>query len=161
MAEYRKGGVGALLDEYERALGEFATGIDELSDEDYVRVLDAKTEDEDCRTAQTIARHVIAAGYGYAWYLREHWGQPFERGSISLPERQEVRDGLRRMFAYNLETLADRHEMADEEITGPQIRVRWGPTYDIEQLLEHAVTHVLRHRRQIERLTGRPRVVRL
>jgi hypothetical protein len=27
----------------------------------------------------------------------------------------------------------------------------WGPRYDPEMLLEHAVCHVLRHRRQLER----------
>jgi hypothetical protein len=26
----------------------------------------------------------------------------------------------------------------------------WGQLYDIEQLMEHAIVHVLRHRRQIE-----------
>ena len=27
----------------------------------------------------------------------------------------------------------------------------WSVTYDLEQLLEHAIVHVLRHRRQIEK----------
>jgi len=33
-----------------------------------------------------------------------------------------------------------------------QIKPRWGQSYDLEQLLEHAIVQVLRHRRQIERL---------
>jgi hypothetical protein len=36
-----------------------------------------------------------------------------------------------------------------------QIPARWGPVYDLEQLLEHMIVHVLRHRRQIERFLGR------
>jgi len=38
-----------------------------------------------------------------------------------------------------------------------QIRSRWGAVYDLEQLLEHAIVHVLRHRRQIERFLTEPR----
>ena len=32
-----------------------------------------------------------------------------------------------------------------------KIVVKWGQTYDPEQLFEHAIVHILRHRRQIER----------
>ncbi|HEY5122872.1 MAG TPA: hypothetical protein VIK14_03975, partial [Ignavibacteria bacterium] len=31
-----------------------------------------------------------------------------------------------------------------------KMNVGWGQQYDIEQLLEHAIVHILRHRRQIE-----------
>jgi hypothetical protein len=27
----------------------------------------------------------------------------------------------------------------------------WGQHYDIEQMMEHAIVHVLRHRRQVEK----------
>jgi len=42
--------------------------------------------------------------------------------------------------------------MSEEEMMGVTIDSRWGQRYDLEQLLEHAIVHVLRHRRQIERL---------
>jgi hypothetical protein len=29
---------------------------------------------------------------------------------------------------------------------------RWGMRYNLEQMMEHAIVHILRHRRQIERL---------
>jgi hypothetical protein len=45
--------------------------------------------------------------------------------------------------------------MTDEEIMAVSMKVRWGPTYDLEQLLEHAIVHILRHRRQIERFLER------
>jgi uncharacterized damage-inducible protein DinB len=41
--------------------------------------------------------------------------------------------------------------LSEGEITGTVIRSGWGVTYDAEQLLEHAIVHVLRHRRQIEK----------
>jgi hypothetical protein len=46
--------------------------------------------------------------------------------------------------------------MTYEEMASIRIAARWGPTYDLEQLLEHAIVHVLRHRRQIERLLREP-----
>jgi hypothetical protein len=45
--------------------------------------------------------------------------------------------------------------MTDEEISATVINSGWGVTYDAEQLLEHAIVHVLRHRRQIEKFIWR------
>jgi len=42
-------------------------------------------------------------------------------------------------------------EMSEEEVLALSFPVRWGPTYDPEMILEHAVCHLLRHRRQLER----------
>ena len=41
--------------------------------------------------------------------------------------------------------------MSAEEISGIVINSRWGAVYDAEGLLEHAIVHLLRHRRQIEK----------
>lgn len=49
------------------------------------------------------------------------------------------------------QTLEGRWEMSEEDIRGTVIHVRWGVTYDLEPLLEHAIVHVLQHRRQIEK----------
>ncbi len=35
---------------------------------------------------------------------------------------------------------------------------RWKQPYDIEQMLEHAIVHILRHRRQLERWREAPLV---
>ena len=59
------------------------------------------------------------------------------------------------MLAYTAETLEGRWEMSDEEMMSAVIHSGWGVRYDAEQLLEHAVVHVLRHRRQIEKFIGR------
>lgn len=31
-----------------------------------------------------------------------------------------------------------------------KINTKWGQQYDVEQMLEHAIVHILRHRRQIK-----------
>ncbi|HUQ34137.1 MAG TPA: hypothetical protein VM095_18595, partial [Pyrinomonadaceae bacterium] len=48
-----------------------------------------------------------------------------------------------------------RWEMSAEEISGIVIKTRWGAVYDAEGLLEHAIVHLLRHRRQIEKFIWR------
>ena len=148
---YRKGAVGAMMDEYVRAGSEFRALIAGLTDEQYSRIVDAETADESCRSAQTIMSHVVAAGYGYANYIRD--AISMEKGS---PERRllEQAESLERfdaMLAYTVATLDGKWEMPDGEIEAVKMTVHWGPTYDLEQLLEHAIVHVLRHRRQIER----------
>jgi len=40
---------------------------------------------------------------------------------------------------------------AEAEIQALSFTVRWGPRYDPKMILEHAVCHVLRDRRQLER----------
>jgi chromosomal replication initiation ATPase DnaA len=36
-----------------------------------------------------------------------------------------------------------------------KMKTRWGQVYDIEQLTEHAVVHILRHKRQIVNLRSK------
>jgi hypothetical protein len=55
------------------------------------------------------------------------------------------------MLAYTVETLEGRWEYSDEQVSAVCINSRWGVQYDMEQMLEHAIVHILRHRRQIER----------
>jgi hypothetical protein len=45
-------------------------------------------------------------------------------------------------------------EPTDDGIQSIVIQSGWGVPYDLEQLLEHAIVHILRHRRQIEKLNN-------
>lgn len=152
---YRPGPVGALMDEYERVSAELTGVLESISDEDFERVRDTETQDEDCRSIQTIMRHVVRAGYGYAGYMRTAWQkEPVIRWDEPL-SRAEAPGEIRKMLAYMVETLEGRWNMTDEEST-VSMKTRWGAVYDFEQLFEHAIVHVMRHRRQIERFLGRP-----
>ena len=55
------------------------------------------------------------------------------------------------MLEYTAQTLTGRREMTDDEIKRITMPTGWGVTYNLEQLLEHAIVHILRHRRQIEK----------
>lgn len=148
---YRKGGVGAMMDEYERAGAEFRALIERSTEEQYSRIVDPDTKDANCHSAQTVMSHVVAAGYGYANYIREVCSMTI----ASPPKRQLAHgDSLKEfdaMLAYTEATLADKWEMPEDDITAISMTVHWGPTYDLEQLLEHAIVHILRHRRQLDK----------
>jgi uncharacterized damage-inducible protein DinB len=149
---YRRGAIGALMDEYERAAGELRRLVETFDEEAFGRILDSRTSDEDCRSVQTIMSHVVGSGYGYAVYIRGALAMPMERPPKRLLSHREVLGEFDAMLKYTIETLDGRWEMPDEAIQGTAIQSRWGVTYDLEQLLEHAIVHILRHRRQIERL---------
>jgi uncharacterized damage-inducible protein DinB len=154
---FRKGGVGAMMDEYERAMAELSELLRRITDDEFELVRDRQTQDESCRSIQTVIHHVIRAGYGYAGYIREAFAIEAKRPDVPLPTRLESLDQLDGMLAYTTATLEGKWELSDEQITAVQMRSRWGVTYDLEQLLEHAIVHVLRHRRQIERFLIEPR----
>lgn len=148
---YRKGAVGAMMDEYERAAAEFRSIIAGLTEEQYTRIVDTETADENCRSVQTVMSHVVFAGYGYANYIRGAFSMekssPRKRQLAQAESLQEFDT----MMAYTEATLADKWELSERKITAVSMTVSWGPTYDLEQLLEHAIVHILRHRRQIEK----------
>ncbi len=179
---YRRGAVGVMMDEYERAAAEFRAAVAGLTEEQYMRIADPVTTDDCCRSAQTIMSHVVAAGYGYADYIRDAFsgrnatvkerapgdetslpnGRSFtlafppatiEKSSYQrrLLEHAESLEEIDSMLAYTVATLDGKWEMPEEEFTAILMTVDWGPTYDLEQLLEHAIVHILRHRRQIDK----------
>ncbi len=149
------GALGALMDELERAAGELGAIVDGLSEEQFeaVRVADPAVE---LRSIQEIVHHVVRAGYAHANHVRVAFSLPGAPARFPLGARTECAAQLRAMLDYMEETLAGRWRMTDEEMDAVEIKSRWGPTYDLEQMLEHAIVHVLRHRRQIERFLGEP-----
>jgi len=141
-----------LMDEYERASSDLRLVLREVSDDEFLEVIDKRTDDDNCRSVQTIMSHVIEAGYGYADYIRGVLGIQSARPAGRLVSRPEVEARLDEMLEYTVQTLEGRWEMTDDEITSVVIDSGWGVRYDLEQLLEHAIVHILRHRRQIQRL---------
>ncbi|MFY9557887.1 MAG: DinB family protein [Blastocatellia bacterium] len=152
MKTYRKGPIGALMDEYERASSHLKLLLRDISEEQFIQVLDSRTDDEQCRSVQTIITHVVGAGYGYADYIRKYFAIGPTSPVRKMLQRREAEAQLDAMLDYTARSLEGRWEMTDDEIAGVVIDSSWGVRYDMEQLLEHAIVHVLRHRRQIERL---------
>ncbi len=151
---YRSGFVGALIDEFERASEELLTVLDGISEEEYERVRDTETQDESCRSIQTVFTHVVRAGYGHANLVRKAWGIDRRKWEGELIPRGEARNAVAGMVPYASATFDGRWNLSYEEAEALKMQSGWGTTYDLEQILEHMVTHVLRHRRQIERFLG-------
>jgi len=141
------------MDEYERAARELKIVIKLVDQQNYTEIVDSETKDPDCKSIQTILNHVIGAGYGYANDIRNQFGDPLtERKKNYEPNTpEEACREIDIMLKYNIETLQNKWNMTDDDVMKNIMKVRWGPTYDLEQLLEHAIVHVLRHRRQIEK----------
>lgn len=153
LEDYRKGGIGALMDEYERAAFELQSLLEIVSEENYIKIADSETQDSDCYSIHTIMNHVIHAGYGYANSIRHYYSiqhEPLgdERRKI---EKSKISEEIKIMLEYTEETLNGKWEMSYEDMAKVIILRKIGSPQNIEQLLEHAVMHILRHRRQIEK----------
>lgn len=152
--KYRtNGAIGALLDEYEKSLNELKEVISILSASDLTTIVDKETKDEDCRSIQTILSHVVSSGYTYVIEIRKSLGEIIDyKPKELLSSTNEYAAALDKMFAYNEKLFEDYPNIKLEEFdSSKKFTVRWGQKYDVEQILEHAIVHILRHRRQIER----------
>ncbi len=145
--------IGALLDEYEKALFELEQVINEVTPEELVKVADTETKDPECKTIQTVLTHIIGSGYCYAVIIRKHFGEKAEyRDDMFFNTLDEYLVELQKMFQYNVQLFNDYPTIKlEEHKDDKKILVRWGQRYDVEQLMEHAIVHILRHRRQIEK----------
>lgn len=153
LEDYRKGGVGALMDEYERAAHELKALVESVGAADYERIADAETQDADCHSIKTIMNHVVHAGYGYANAVRRKTGLPHEPLGTERKQipQDAIGDEIDKVLAYMAETLDGMWEMSYDEQDQFIVARKEGFSENLEQLLEHAVMHVHRHRRQIEK----------
>jgi uncharacterized damage-inducible protein DinB len=140
---YRKGALGAMMDEYERAASELRRLVEQIPEDEFVRIVDAQTRDENCRSVQPIRAHVVSSGYGYADRIRKFFSMPSTSPSTRLLSRQDSLAQLESILECTAQTLEGRWEMTDEEIENIAMHTGWGVTYDLEQLLEHAIVHIL------------------
>lgn len=153
LEDYRKGAIGAMMDEYERAVLEMKSIIERLSEEDFLRIADSETNDEDCRSIQTVMSHVVYAGYGYANAIRRAFSietQPYQKRQIDY---SQIIVEVDKMIDFTVATLNGKCEMSDEEIVRTIIFSNENGSENLEQLLEHAIVHILRHRRQIDKFS--------
>lgn len=147
------GAIGALLDEYEKAIIELKEILKTVSDHDLQQIVDPLTKDEDCRSIQSILTHVIRSAFGYVIYIRNWQGEHLEfPNRIKLNSIDEYVKALDDAFAFNVKLFEDYPNINMEENDhAKKIMTNWGQAFDVDQMMEHAIVHILRHRRQIER----------
>ncbi|RED26181.1 putative damage-inducible protein DinB [Flavobacterium cutihirudinis] len=149
----RKGAIGALLDIYEQAISDLKNVIKSIPDNALTKIID-ETANEDCKSLQTILSHVVRSGYIYAINI-----QSLKEHTISKPEKvfrltiADYLEDLTNVFEYTENVFrAFTDDELEEYNDALKIKTGWGQSYDIEQLTEHAIVHILRHKRQIEKI---------
>jgi uncharacterized damage-inducible protein DinB len=151
LEDYRKGAIGSLLDEYERAAFELKAILENVSEDYYTCIADAETQDEDCRSIETIMNHVIRAGYGYAKYMRDALSMESSPVEARRIPHAKIGEEIEKVIAHTAAIFEGERQITDEEMNEIFFKTRWGVMFNIDQLFEHAIVHVLRHRRQIEK----------
>ncbi len=152
--KYRDNGAyGALLDEYEKSVDELKDLVSKISFENLSKIVDHETKDEDCRSIQTILAHVVQSGYTYVISIRNHQGESLDyKDKVVLDNAEDYNIELSKMMDYTILMMSDYPNMElDESDNSKKLITRWGQMYSNEQLIEHAIVHIMRHRRQIER----------
>lgn len=148
--KYRPGAIGAMTDEYEKALNELKALLQNLTNDVFIEIRNSSVE-EDFQSARNITLHVVRSGFSYANYIRKRFGNQVSHQEIKIDRVEEAITELDKMFQYTLATFEDKWLLTDEEILSTIIKTSWS-TYDLEAIIEHAIVHVLRHRLQIEKL---------
>jgi uncharacterized damage-inducible protein DinB len=151
LADYRPGATGSILDEYERAIEELKTVVRNVSGERYTQIADAETQNKDCRSIETIMNHVVVAGHFYIKYIRESLSMetcPVQKKNFS---QEEIAGEIDQVIAQTVAIFDGHWDEMNEKMNTVYIDAGWGVRYNIDQMLEHAIVHILRHRRQIEK----------
>jgi hypothetical protein len=149
----RSGPFGALMDEYARAAEDFCQVVESF---ELARFDSERPSDNPATVSpRAICLHVIGAAHRYAHYIRKARGVEFadryEADPARLRSPRDVRGLLSEGIVLTEQTVEPLLKASEQDIQALTFAVRWGPRYDPEMILEHAVCHLLRHRRQLER----------
>lgn len=148
--EFRSRAVRSLVELHERELRSFlevwhrfvASGLP----------LPESHGDPDYESHERLVGHVLMAARGYMTRIGEWVGRPVTDVDAST----EPNDVAGRTATFADDVLAGyRRHMAlvtTEELEPQAHRTRWGELMSVENLLEHAVVHPMRHRIQLERI---------
>jgi hypothetical protein len=109
-------------------------------------------DDPSYESAESLVGHVQGAARSYMLWIWEMLEQPIE----GLPRVRDHKLIVPALEKFQEDTLAgwEKHGalLVDEQMGPKQYVSRWGEPHTIEQMLEHAVVHPMRHRRQLERI---------
>ncbi len=111
-----------------------------------------QTDDPSYASPDHLGGHVLRAARNYLTWI----GDCVKRPVTDVDPDDDRVSVARKGRAFMDEVLAAwrRHlaTLADAELSPATFKSRWGEDYNVEQMLEHAVVHPMRHRIQLERL---------
>ena len=151
--ESQQKAVNALLIEYKNVVIALKDTINTVTCHTLTTTVGVRTNDPDYQSIQTILTHIISSGYAYIGYIRKLKKSNDDRpGKMIRMTVDEFQLDLDRLVDYVYTTFLkiqdDELEEFDED---KKIITSWGQVYDIEQMMEHAIVHVLKNRRLIEK----------
>jgi hypothetical protein len=145
---------GGLMDEYARAAVDFCNVVEALAPAKFTD--DVKPDsDPDCVSIRKLCVHVLSSAHGYGSHLLRAMGvevpppPSIDENSIKLPAA--VRPLLAQHIRRTEGIVADIVKLPEKQQEALVVRPRWALPMQVDLLLEHAIVHLLRHRRQIER----------
>ncbi|WP_316847938.1 DinB family protein [Pedobacter psychrodurus] len=146
------GAIAALMDEYKKAVDELILVIEPVSQHQLLKTIEPVSPNTDCISIQTILTHVTASMFSYAVYIENSIGlETLRPERLQFDEVTLYISRLREALKYNEDFFNSNPDITMEELDqSKKIDTRWGQQYDVEQMLEHAIVHILRHRRQIK-----------
>lgn len=146
------GSLRAILDEYARSIRDFEAVLLTIPADRYTE----RTElaDDDFTHIQDIMHHTVGAAHSYAYHITRALDKldgPFPKRDYSVDTQEVAVAALWEAFDHMVEVLGRIKDWSDNQQAELRFVSRWKQPYDVEQMLEHAIVHILRHRRQIER----------
>ncbi|WP_316805762.1 DinB family protein [Pedobacter agri] len=150
--EKLSGAFAALMDEYKKALNDLIEVIKPINSAILVKTIVPKSANPDCISIQTILTHVTSSIFSYAVYIENSIGLETERPlKIQYNHVDLYISRLNEAISYAENVFIQNPYIPLEELdSSKKINAKWGQQYDVEQMMEHAIVHILRHRRQIE-----------
>lgn len=147
--QYRSGAIGAMTDEYEKAMNELKIVLRSISNDLFLKTNEAL--EHDFQSIRNITTHIIRSGYVYSNYVRKSFGTEILPYEFQLHSVDDAILEMDKMFDYKLKTYENRWLMTDDEMMQTVIKTSW-TTYDLEAIIEHSIVHILRHRLQIQKM---------
>ena len=150
-ADY-SGALRAVLDEYARAIHDLERVMRSTSQAQY----EARTDlsDETYPDMRAVSQHVACSAHSYVDYIEDavdgvDRGRRERQVEFGTPAAmmKSTWDGFERMVV----ALGRVKHFTDDDMEKIGFDTRWGERFNMAQMLEHAIVHILRHRRQFER----------
>jgi uncharacterized damage-inducible protein DinB len=118
---------------------------------------DPKKEDN----VRGILCHVVLAGHSYGCWIRRVLGRldPDQEKADKKAFRDRVfaittAEGFDETSRWAIESYYAAMAECSEEDLNREFKTNWGDTLGVEMMMEHALVHLLRHRRQLEIFLG-------
>ncbi len=110
------------------------------------------TSDPNYASPDHLGGHVLRAARNYLTWIGDAVERPVT--DVDLDADTVSVAGKGRPFLDEVLAAWRRHlaSLEDADLEGVTRKSRWGVDHNVEQMLEHAVVHPMRHRLQLERL---------